>query len=40
MNILMICGHGDQRMIKESLALKQKGHRVSLLTRMNNNYVD
>ncbi len=40
MNILMICGHGDQRMIKESLALKKKGHRVSLLTRMNNSYID
>src|SRR3990167_4739727 len=40
MNILMICGHGDQRMIKESLALKRKGHGVSLLTQSTNSYMD
>ena len=40
MNILMICGHGDQRMVKESMALKRNGHKVSLLTRSPNAYND
>jgi len=36
----MICGHGDQRMVKESMALKMNGHSVSLLTRSPNSYND
>ena len=36
----MICGHGDQRMVKESMALKRNNHSVSLLTRSPNAYND
>tara|TARA_Y100000310_G_scaffold344629_1_gene458411 strand:+ start:425 stop:1618 length:1194 start_codon:yes stop_codon:yes gene_type:complete len=40
MKICHIVGHGDQRAIKECLALKKKGHEIIFLTRNVNSYTN
>jgi hypothetical protein len=40
LRIAHIVGHGDQRALKQMLALKRKGHEVILLTRSSNVYVN
>jgi hypothetical protein len=38
MKVCHIVGHGDQRAIKESLALRDKGHEITFLTKSVNSY--